>query len=88
MRNVMQAITNLSTQVNGPGTGQGALEGYGYDGTDASAVLELIAYMNTVAWAYYGLVQADRSGGAGAVDFNDNQALVQRLERAVAPSRR
>jgi hypothetical protein len=44
--------------------------------------------MNTVAWAYYGLVQADRSGGAGAVDFNDNQALVQRLERAVAPSRR
>jgi hypothetical protein len=63
MRNVMQAITNLSTQVNGPGTGQGALEGYGYDGTDASAVLELIAYMNTVAWAYYGLVQADRSGG-------------------------
>jgi hypothetical protein len=43
--------------------------------------------MNTVAWAYDGLVQADRSGG-GAVDFNDNQALAPAVERAVAPSRR
>jgi hypothetical protein len=87
MRDVTQAVTNLSTQVNGQGTGQATLEGYGCDSTAASAALELIAYMNTVAWVNYGLAgQRLRRVGRGGLQLQPGP--LPAVERAAAPSRR
>lgn len=75
MRDIMQAVSNLSTQVNGGGNGLATLEGYGYSAADASSAQQLIAYMNTVAGCYFGTVQQGGTGGTGASLFNFNQAL-------------
>lgn len=75
MRDIMQSVSNLSTQVNGGGNGLATLEGYGYSAADASSAQQLIAYMNTVAGCYFGTVQQGGTGGTGASLFNFNQAL-------------
>jgi hypothetical protein len=64
MRNVMQAAANLSSGVNGQGTGLATLEAIGFGSdpntenpgsiSDAQLALNSIAYLNTVAGVYYG----------------------------------
>lgn len=69
-RNVLQAVANLSTNVNGQGTGQATLEGYGYSTDDAATALSAISYMNTVAQVYLG-------NAAQGSTFDFNQELSQ-----------
>jgi hypothetical protein len=47
----MQAVTQPVDAGQRAGHRPGRAGGHGYDSTDASAALELIAYMNTVALA-------------------------------------
>lgn len=54
MRGVMQAVVDLSTFVNGQGTGLATLEGLGYNPTDAQQALNMIAFLDTVAGVYFG----------------------------------
>ena|ERR1700749_4115521 len=85
MRELMQAASNLSTQVNGTGQGLAYLEAMGFssaansdnpgDMSDAAWALQVIAYFNTVAGCYFGTVQQGGSGGTGASDFNFHNAL-------------
>lgn len=87
MRDLMQAIANLSTQVNGEGNGLQYLESVvGYssapnpgnpgDQSDAAWALQAIAYMNTVAGVAGGTVRQGGDGSAGSATlFNFNQAL-------------
>lgn len=85
LRELMQAASNLSTQVNGTGQGLAYLEGIGFSSaanpnnpssmSDAAWALQVIAYFNTVAGCYFGTVQQGGSGGTGAADFNFHNAL-------------
>jgi|SRR5579872_5587013 len=70
MRNVMQQISNLSTNVNGQAQGLSFLESIGYDTADAQLAQNLISYMNTVAGVYYGTA-------VQATEFDFNQELSQ-----------
>jgi hypothetical protein len=70
MRGVMQAVSDLSTFVNGQGTGLATLESLGYDSTDAQTALNMISYLNTVAGVYFGTASQ-------ATEFNFNQELSQ-----------
>lgn len=85
MRNLMQAVSNLNTSVNGQAAGLAYMESIGYASTpnqanpgglsDAQYALEVLAYLNQPAGVYYGAVQSGGSGGTGAVQFNINNAL-------------
>jgi len=85
MRDLMQAVANLSLTVNGTGQGLARLEAMGYSAeanpdnpasmSDAAYALQLIAYLNTVAGVCNGTVQAGGTGGTGAVAFNYDAAL-------------
>lgn len=77
LRDLMQQVSNLSLGINGQANGLAVLEAAGYSAEDAAAVIEMVAYMNTVAGAYFGTVQQGGSGGSGASTFNFNQALSQ-----------
>jgi hypothetical protein len=80
LRNACQAITNLSVQVNGQGSGLTYLENIGYSNTansenpggisDAQLAENLISYLNTVAALYFGTA-------AQTPAFNFNQELSQ-----------
>ena len=85
LRNVMQMIDNLNTQVNGGGAGLAYLQGIGYGNTsnpgnpgsqsDAAYAETIIGYMNTVKGVYEGTVQQGGSGGTGASTFDFDTAL-------------
>jgi hypothetical protein len=70
MRDVMQAASNLSMNVNGQGDGLAFLEAAGYTNTDAPAALAAISYLNTVAGVYFGTATQTS-------DYNFNQQLSQ-----------
>jgi len=70
LRNVLQTISNLSNEINGQGTGLATLEAIGYSSGDATTVLNMLSYMNTIAGVYYGTATQ-------GTDFNFNQALGQ-----------
>lgn len=70
MRNIMQAVVNLSVNVNGQASGLATLEAAGYSAADAQTALNAISYMNTVAGVYFGTA-------AQASDYNFNQQLSQ-----------
>lgn len=71
MRAVMQQAVNLSTWINGQGTGLATLEALGYTAADAATALSMISYLNTVAGVYFGTA----SQGT-AFDFNQELAQV------------
>lgn len=85
MRNVMTAVTQLNTQVNGQGDGLAVLEAAGYSSgdnpdnpgsmSDAAYALQKLAYLSTVAGCYLGTVQQGGSGGTGAAEFDFDNAL-------------
>ena len=75
LRNILQAVANLSTEVNANNTGQANLVAMGFSVADATSALNFIGYMNTVAGAYFGTVQQGGTGGTGAILFNFHQAL-------------
>jgi hypothetical protein len=77
MRNLMQNIVNLSTNVNGQANGLAFLEGIGYQPADAQTALNAIAYLNTIAGCYFGTVQQGGSDGTGATVFDFNQEMAQ-----------
>lgn len=54
MRNIMTKVTELSRWINGQGGGQAKLESMGYSPADATAALNNISYLNTVAAIYFG----------------------------------
>jgi hypothetical protein len=70
MRNLMQAVANLSLNVNGQGSGVTYLEGLGFDSADAAAAEGAISYLNTIAGVYFGTASQ-------GTDFDFNQALSQ-----------
>jgi hypothetical protein len=70
LRDVMQAISNLSMNVNGQGAGLAFLEAAGYTNTDAPVALAAISYLNTMAGVYFGT--ASQSS-----DYNFDQQLSQ-----------
>lgn len=70
MRNLMQAVSNLSVNVNGQGNGLAFLEACGYSTTDAATAQSAISYLNTVAAVYFGTA-------AQATQFNFDQELSQ-----------
>lgn len=69
-RKVMQAIVNLSVNVNGQGDGAAFLEAAGYNADDAATAQNAISYLNTVAGVYFGTA-------AQPTEFNFNQQLSQ-----------
>jgi hypothetical protein len=85
MRNLMQAVANLNSQVNGNGEGLAYLESIGYSSvpnpanpnsiSDAQYAQTCIAYLNQPAGVYMGTVQSGGSGGTGAIQFNIDAAL-------------
>lgn len=70
MRNLMEAVQDLSLNVNGQGNGAAVLEVAGYDSGDATQTIAAISYLNTVAAVYFGTATQ-------ATDFNFNQELSQ-----------
>lgn len=84
-RNLMQAIGNLNTTVNGQAAGLAYLESIGYSSTpdqgnpgavtDAQYAQEVISYLSQLSGVYFGTVQSGGSGGSGAILFNLNNAL-------------
>lgn len=70
MRKVMQAVVNLSVNVNGQGNGLAFLEAAGYDAADAAEAQNAVSYLNTVAGVYFGTA-------AQPAEFNFNQQLSQ-----------
>jgi|SRR6266704_3041877 len=70
MRNIMNSVSCLSTNVNGQGNGLTTLEGMGYNPTDAAQAQAAISYLNTVAGVYFGTATQ-------ATLFNFNQQLSQ-----------
>lgn len=54
MRDLMQDVVNLSSNINGQGTGLTVLEAIGYDSDDAAMAQGAISYLNTIAAVYYG----------------------------------
>jgi hypothetical protein len=54
LRDLCQDIVNLSTNINGQGTGLAMLEAIGYDSDDAATAQGAISYLNTVAEVYFG----------------------------------
>lgn len=70
MRDLMQDIVNLSTNINGQATGIAILEAIGYDSDDATTAQAAISYLNTVAEVYFG-------DAAQTPPFNFNQELSQ-----------
>lgn len=84
-RNVMEAVTNLSTQVNASNNGLAYLESIGYSSqanasnpggiSDAAWALTILSYFSQVSGVYYGTVQAGGTGGTGAILFNIHSAL-------------
>lgn len=79
MRNLMQAISNLSIEINSTDNGLAVLEGLGYSSaanpanpggiSDAQYALSLISYLNTMAAIYFGT-----AAQAAAFDFNNELA--------------
>ena len=49
--------------------------GQGFSATDAGAALQDIDYMQTVTGVYKGTIQAQGTGGTGAILFNFEDAL-------------
>jgi hypothetical protein len=80
MRDLMNAVVNLSTWINGQADGLAFLEQLGYSSasnpdnpgsiSDAQMALNLIAYLNTVAGVYYGTATQSTT-------FNFNNELSQ-----------
>lgn len=70
MRKLMQAVSNLSVNVNGQGNGPAFLEAAGYSAADAAEAQNAISYLNTVAAVYFGTASQ-------ATNFNFNQELSQ-----------
>jgi hypothetical protein len=70
MRNLMQAVQNLSLNVNGQGNGVALLEALGFDSADAAAAQGAISYLNTIAGVYFGTASQ-------GTDYDFNQALSQ-----------
>ena len=66
MRKVMEAVSNLSLNVNGQGNGPAFLEAAGYSETDAAAAQDAISHLNTVAALYHGT-----AAQPSAFDFNN-----------------
>jgi hypothetical protein len=77
LRNLMTNVQNLSLNINGQDAGLAFLEAAGYDSDDAQSALLAIAYLNTIAGCYFGLVQQGGSGGTGAALFDFNNELSQ-----------
>jgi hypothetical protein len=50
----MQQVKNLSTWINGQGTGLATLEALGYSAADAQTALNMISSLNTMAGVYFG----------------------------------
>lgn len=57
------------------GLGVTGLEGVNFTAQDAASILQMIDYMATVAQVYRGTVQAQGTGGTGAILFNFDSAL-------------
>jgi hypothetical protein len=70
MRDLMQAVANLSLNINGQGNGLTFLESIGYAPADAEAAQAAVSYMNTIAGVYFGTATQGS-------DFNFNQVLSQ-----------
>jgi hypothetical protein len=70
MRDLMQDVANLSSNINGQGTGLAVLEAIGYDSDDATTAQGAISYLNTMAEVYF--VDA-----AQTPPFNFDQELSQ-----------
>lgn len=70
MRNVMQSVSNLSSNINGQGNGLALLESMGYSPTDAAQAQQAISYLNTMAAVFEGTATQ-------ATEFNFSQELSQ-----------
>lgn len=68
MRDLMEAIQNLSNNVNSGGNGIAVLEAAGYSPTDATTAENTISVLNNVAQLYFGTVNQPAS-------FNFNNDL-------------
>lgn len=78
MRSVMDAVSDLSTEINSQGDGLAALEAIGFGSasnpanpgsiSDAQYALNMLGYLNTVAQVYFG-------EAAQPSAFNFNNAL-------------
>jgi hypothetical protein len=85
--NINQTLTSLALALREMSTdileqwaylnkeGLTGLDGLGFSAADAGLVLTMIDYMATVAQVYKGTVQAQGSGGTGAIMFNFEDAL-------------
>ena len=69
-RDIMQAIANLSVNVNGQGTGLVTLEASGYSAPDAGTALAAISFLNTVSGVWFGTA-------AQPTEFSFNNELSQ-----------
>lgn len=56
--------------------GQAGLVTLGYTAADATTMIQMAGYMNTLAGIYLGTVQQGGTGGTGATLFNFQNALV------------
>lgn len=70
LRDVMDAINNLSMNINGQGNGLAVLEAAGYDAADAQNALTAVATLNTPAAVYFGKATQ-------TANFDFNNALSQ-----------
>ncbi len=70
LRDLCQAITNLSSTINGQGDGLAVLESTGYSAEDAAQAQAAVSYLNTIAAVYFGTA-------AQAQPFNFNNELSQ-----------
>jgi hypothetical protein len=76
MRNLMQEVSNLSTQVTGTQPGLQFLSSINYDPNNAPDALTKLSYLNTIAGCYYGNVRQGGDGTAGsAILFAFHNAL-------------
>jgi len=88
MRDVMRNVSDLDLSVNGTGIGLAYMISIGYSNTvatsnpnnpggitDAAWALQVLAFLNTNAKVYFGLLQQGGTGGTGAVTQNFNQQL-------------
>lgn len=85
LRDLCVKIKNLNTEINNQGQGLAAMQALGYSSaanpqnpggiSDSQWALNALAYLNTIAGAYFGTVQQGGTGGTGAILFNFDNAL-------------
>lgn len=68
VRDLMERIHNLNTQVNGQGNGLAYLEGIGYDAGSAATAQTLINYFANIQGIYFGQIPYGDPPAAVVID--------------------